>query len=113
MKDFSAILDTYFRALQKLRDHNKLVEDTVPIFKPNKKSIFAAPMDLEYKKGGASTFKRADREQVFKEESANEDELMFPKGSEDLNWDMPEDEEDSREDSRWGPHGTQAVGHPK
>jgi len=70
-------------------------------------------LDLEFKKGGASTFKRAAREQVFKEESANEDELMFPKGSEDLNWDMPEDEEDSREDSRWGPHGTQAVGHPK
>eukprot|EP01033_Poteriospumella_lacustris_P016917 gene16917-12108_t len=39
MKDFSAILDTYFRALQKLRDHNKLVEDTVSIFKPDKKSI--------------------------------------------------------------------------
>ena len=44
MKDFSAILDTYFRALQKLRDHNKLVEDTVSIFKPDKKSIFTPPM---------------------------------------------------------------------
>jgi len=52
MKDFSAILDTYFRALQKLRDNNKLVEDTVSIFKSDKKSIFPPPMDLEFKKGG-------------------------------------------------------------
>ena len=98
MKDFSAILDTYFRALQKLRDHNKLVEDTVSIFKPDKKSIFTPPMDLEFKKGGASTFKRADRVQVLKEEAEKDEELMFPEGDEDLNWDMPEDEEVSRED---------------
>ena len=69
MKDFSAILDTYFRALQKLRDHNKFVEDTVSIFKPDKKRIFTPPMDLEFKKGGAFNFKRADRVQVLKEET--------------------------------------------
>jgi len=61
MKDFSAIQDTYFRALQKLRDHNKLVEDTVSIFKPDKKSVFTPPMDLEFKKGGTSNFKRVGR----------------------------------------------------
>ena len=113
MKDFSAILDTYFRALQKLRDHNKLVEDTVSIFKPDKKSIFTPPMDLEFKKGGASTFKRADRVQVLKEEAEKEEELMFPEGDEDLNWDMPEDEEGSREESPREPHGGQTVEHPR
>jgi len=50
IKDFSAI---------------KLVEDTVSIFKPDKKSIFTPPMDLEFNKGGASNFKRADRVQVL------------------------------------------------
>jgi len=59
MKNFSAILDTYFRALQKLRDHDKLVEDTVSIFKPEEKSIFTPSIDLEFKKGGASNFKRS------------------------------------------------------
>ena len=113
MKDFSAILDTYFRALQKLRDHNKLVEDTVSIFKPDKKSIFTPPMDLEFKKGGASNFKRADRVQVLKEETEKEGELMFPEDDGALNWDMPDDEEDSREDSHEEPQGIQTAEHQR
>jgi len=60
MKDFSAILDTYFRALRRLRDHNKLVEDTVSIFKPDKKSIFTSPMDLEFEKGGTFQFQASE-----------------------------------------------------
>ena len=39
IKNNSAILNTYFRALQKLRDHNRLVEDTVSNFKSDKKCI--------------------------------------------------------------------------
>jgi len=54
------------------------VEDTVSIIKPDKKRIFTPPMDLEFKKGGASNFKRANRVQVLKEETEKESELMFP-----------------------------------
>jgi len=35
-------------------------------------------MDLEFKKGGASNFKRADRVQVVNKETEEEGELMFP-----------------------------------
>ena len=113
MKDFSAILDTYFRALQKLRDNNKLVEDTVSIFKSDKKCIFPPPMDLEFKKVGASNFKRADRVQVLKEETEKEEERTFPEGDEDLTWDMPEDEEVSRENFASGTSKHQDRGASK
>jgi len=33
LKDFNEILDTYFKTLQKLRNRNKLVEESVSIFK--------------------------------------------------------------------------------
>eukprot|EP01040_Poterioochromonas_malhamensis_P014854 gene14854-16520_t len=113
MKDFSAILDTYFRALQKLRDHNKLVEDTVSIFKPDKKSIFTPPMDLEFKKGGTSNFKRMDRVQVLKAETeaTKEGELMFPEEDESLDWGMPNVEDETCEEPLREPQGTQAVEH--
>ena len=39
-KDFNKCLDMYFKALKKLRDNNKLVEDTVSIFKTEKRSVF-------------------------------------------------------------------------
>jgi len=111
MKDFSAILDTYFRALQKLRDHNKLVEDTVSIFKPDKKSIFTPPMDLEFKKGGTSNFKRVDRVQVLKAETeaTKEGELMFPEEDESLDWGMPDGEDDTCDEPLREPQSTKAV----
>ena len=113
MKDFSAILDTYFRALQKLRDHNKLVEDTVSIFKPDKKSIFTPPMDLEFKKSGTSNFKRVDRVQVLRAETeaTKEGELMFPEEDESLDWGMPDVEDDTCEEPLREPQGAKAVEH--
>ena len=75
------------------------MEDTVSIFKPDKKSIFTPPMDLEFKKGGVFNFKWADRVQVLKEETEKEGELMFPEDDGALVWDLPDEEDDSREDS--------------
>jgi len=42
--------DEYFRALKKLRDHNKLVEDTLSVSKSDKKPVLAPPANLEYSK---------------------------------------------------------------
>jgi len=47
IRDFNAITDEYFKALKKLRDHNKLVEDTLSVLKSDKKPVFTPPADLE------------------------------------------------------------------
>ena len=60
LTDFNEILDTSFKALQRLRDHNKLVEDTVSIFKTEKRSIFTPPIDMEFSKSRSAGFKKSD-----------------------------------------------------
>jgi len=43
MKDFSVILDAIFRAWPKPNDHSNVVEDSISIFMPEKKSVFSLP----------------------------------------------------------------------
>ena len=74
LTDFNEILDTYFKALQKLRDHNKLVEDTVSIFKAEKRNIFTPPVDMEFSKSRSSGFKKSDKLQVLKAGSRSQKE---------------------------------------
>jgi len=50
IQDFPTFVDEHFRGLKKLLDHNKLVEDTLSIFKSGKKKIFTPPADAEYAK---------------------------------------------------------------
>ena len=46
INDFPTFVDKYFRALKKLRDNSKLIEDTVSIFKGDKRSIFTPPAEI-------------------------------------------------------------------
>ena len=75
--DFNEILDTSFKALQKLRDHNKLIEDTVSIFKTEKRSICTSPADMKFAKARSSGFKKSDKLQHLSGEQNSDKRLMF------------------------------------
>jgi len=47
INDFPTFVDNYFMVLKKLRDNSKLIEDTVSIFKGDKRSIFTPPTEAE------------------------------------------------------------------
>ena len=83
-------MDTYFKALQRLRDHNKLVEDTLLIFKTENQSIFTPPVDMEFSKSWSSGFKKSDKLQFLSGEKESEEELMFPDEDETSNWSTPD-----------------------
>ena len=68
-------------------------------------------MDFDFKRGGASNFKRAYRVWVLKDETKYEGKLMLPADDELLNWHIQGKEEDCREDSPGEPQGIQALEH--
>jgi len=77
--------DEYFKALKKLRDHNKLVEDTLSVFKSDKKPVFTPPADLEYTKTKTTgRFKKVERVHAVREQESTEEKLMFPEADESL-----------------------------
>ena len=88
--------------MKKLRDHNKLVEDTLSIFKTGKKEIFTPPADAEYAKEKVTRFKKSDKVNVVHSESDTHDEkLMFLEDDESLAKALPPEEwdDDSKETS--------------
>ena len=85
--------DEYFKALKKLRDHNKLVEDTLSVFKSDKKPVFTPPADLEYSKAKPTgRFKKAGRVHAVREQESTDEKLMFPEADESLGWTLPPDD---------------------
>jgi len=101
IKEFPEYLDKHFKALKTLRDRNKLVEDTVSIFKTDKRNIFTPPVDLEYSKGKSVTFKKSERVHAVREhveDLDDEEELMFPEDDDTMSWELPPD--DDRADSK-------------
>jgi len=95
LTDFNEIQDTYFKALQKLRDHNKLVEDTVSIYKAEKRNIFTPPVDMEFSKSRSSGFKKFDKLQLLSGEQESEGGLVFPDEDDTPNWSAPDENADS------------------
>jgi len=79
-KGVSRVLTKTFQSTERetLRARNKLVQDTVAIFKTDKRNIFRPPVDLEYSKGKSSTFNKSERVYAVRElvkELEEEEEL--------------------------------------
>ena len=79
-KGVSRVLTKTFQSTERetLRARNKLVQDTVAIFKTDKRNIFRTPVDLEYSKGKSSTFNKSERVYAVRElvkELEEEEEL--------------------------------------
>eukprot|EP01042_Synura_sphagnicola_P036324 gene36324-biopygen2213 len=102
INDFPTFADKYFRALKKLRDKSKRIEDTVSIFKGDKRSIFTPPAEAEFVKSNKScVYKKPDRVHALHGdigEPQSAQELMFSEEEgESLEWDLPP-ENDSVDD---------------
>eukprot|EP01037_Dinobryon_pediforme_P019729 gene19729-20198_t len=102
INDFPTFVDKYFRALKKLRDNSKLIEDTVSIFKGDKRSIFTPPAEAEFAKTNKpGVYKKPDRVHALHGdigETRSTQELMFSEEEgESLEWDLPP-EDDSVDD---------------
>jgi len=98
-KDFNKCLDMYFKALKKLRDNNKLVEDTVSIFKTEKRSVFTPPADMEISRSKVPVnMKRTSRVHgITAGSNSSGENLMFPDEEGLPEWDLlvdsaPDDE---------------------
>ena len=84
----------YFKALKKLRDNNKLVEDTVSIFKTEKRSVFTPPADMEVSRNKVpANTKRTSRVHGITagSNSSSGENLMFPDEVSFPEWDLPTD----------------------
>ena len=92
-KDFNKCLDMYFKALKKLRDNNKLVEDTVSIFKTEKRSVFTPPADMEVSRSKVpANMKRTSRVHgITAGSNSSGENLMFPDEEGFPEWDLPVD----------------------
>jgi len=102
INDFPTFVDTYFRALKKLRDNSKLIEDTVSIFKGDKGSIFTPPAEADFTKSNKpGAYKKPGRVHALHGdigEKRSTQELMFSEEEgESLEWDLPP-EDDSVDD---------------
>ena len=92
-RDFNKSLDMYFNALKKLRDNNKLVEDTVSIFKTKKRSVFTPPADMEVSRSKVpANMKRTSRVHgITAGNNSTGENLMFPDEEGYPEWDLPTD----------------------
>jgi len=90
--DFPTFVYKYFRALKKLRDNSKLIEDTVSIFKgDNKRSIFKPPAETEFVKSNkSSVYKKPDRVHALHGDIG---EMQSEEEGESLEWDLPPEDD--------------------
>jgi len=106
-RDFNKSLDMYFNALKKLRDNNKLVEDTVSIFKTKKRSVFTPPADMEASRSKVpANMKRTSRVHgITAGNNSTGENLMFSDEESFPEWNLPtESVPDDKAETSQGHH---------